>query len=110
MGAYFSPQIDKYFAAWILPDTWHKSHWADESRFYKFIKALDYYQDPERLNEARLQEKILSAVKQNHTFDPQVAEEIINQRVLDAREILDFLDETRDFPDPETEVWEPQLK
>lgn len=63
MDSYFSPKIDKYLAAWILPDTWHKSgHPTDDGRFHMFVKALDYYEYENRLDESMLLEKIVTFV------------------------------------------------
>jgi len=38
---YFTPLIDKYFARWILADTWHTNDQSDMDRFWLFIYAID---------------------------------------------------------------------
>ena len=43
---YFTPAIDKYFASWILPRTWNTPHPCDQSRFYRFIVAIDHFSKP----------------------------------------------------------------
>jgi len=43
---YFTKTIDKYFASWILPGTWHTKHWFDMARFYRFVFAIDYFSKP----------------------------------------------------------------
>ena len=43
---YFTPAIDKYFASWILPRTWATSHPSDQSRFYRFVVAIDHFSKP----------------------------------------------------------------
>lgn len=37
---YFTKAIDRYFAAWILPDTWESGHPSDTNKFYRFVYAL----------------------------------------------------------------------
>ena len=110
MKTYFTPEIDKYFAAWILKSTWHSGHSTDCEHFHMFVKALDHYKYETRLDEVMLREKILAAVQRNHDFDRDAAAEIIRSDVRDARAILDFLNDTRTFPDPQVEAWEPPLK
>ena len=93
---YFTPAIDKRFANWILPDTWHTFHLADMTRFYAFVAAIDRFStktsyrrvrardlgfedgDPDREiimppqshprthDSAAMREKILTAVERNH--------------------------------------------
>lgn len=43
---YFTKSIDKYFASWILHDTWHTSHPLDNDRFYRFVIAIDHFSKP----------------------------------------------------------------
>jgi hypothetical protein len=43
---YFTPAIDKYFASWILRDTWHTGHPLDMARFYCFVRAVDHFSGP----------------------------------------------------------------
>jgi len=43
---YFTKSIDKYFACWILPDTWHTGHPSDMDRFYRFVIAIDHFSKP----------------------------------------------------------------
>ncbi len=44
--SYFTPMIDKYFANWILKETWDTLHGSDVDRFYLFVKALSFYSKP----------------------------------------------------------------
>jgi len=43
---YFTKVIDKYFASWILPDTWSTSHPSDLGRFYLFVYAIHKLSKP----------------------------------------------------------------
>ena len=43
---YFTPAIDKYFASWIIRDTWHSGHPEDMDRFYRFIIAINHFSKP----------------------------------------------------------------
>jgi len=45
---YFTKAIDKYFASWILPDTWHTAHPSDMAKFYRFVIAIDHFSKPIR--------------------------------------------------------------
>jgi len=74
---YFTPAIDKYFAYWILKDTWYTSQ-DIEDNFYRFVLSLHYFsrsskngdRNPRTYNKQNLIEKILLAVKRNHeSFD-----------------------------------------
>ena len=124
---YFTPAIDKYFASWILPDTWHTGHPLDNYRFYRFVIAIDHFsksikrkplelndprltkytleerpyhakrivgsdRNPRTYDEKALKEKILLAVKRNHSnFNEKYAEELIDGYVKKAMIILDAL-------------------
>lgn len=43
MKYYFTKTIDKYFASWILADTWHTGHPSDMAKFYRFVIAIDHF-------------------------------------------------------------------
>ena len=109
MSDYFSSEIDKYLAAWILPDTWHKGHATDEQRFFMFVKALHHYDYANRFDEPALRDKLFAAVERNHKFNREAAQKIVANRVSEARTILDFLNATCKFPDPDIESWTPPL-
>ncbi|MBN2591727.1 MAG: hypothetical protein JXA96_17810, partial [Sedimentisphaerales bacterium] len=56
---YFTKAIDKYFASWILCDTWPTNHPLDMERFYRFIIAIHHFSrnkrnPPLELNDPRL--------------------------------------------------------
>lgn len=112
MDTCFSPEIDKYFAAWILPDTWNKTdHPSDCKRFHMFVKALDHYEFENRHDESLLREKIVAAVLRNHNnVSREGAQDIIEPLVLLASNLLEFLSDTREFPDPNVDAWEPPLR
>ena len=110
VSVYFSPQIDKYLASWILSSTWYESYQLDKERFYNFVNALNYYEYGNRFDESLLREKVLAAVKRNDTFTGEAAEDIIDGFVTNASLILYFLKVTRRFPIPDIEEWNPPLK
>ena len=115
--SYFTPAIDKYFAKWIINDTWSTGHWADEERFYLFVKAVDFYtralkpnlqvdgngdrppishfqpkvRNPRTCDEKSMREKILLAVQRNHPgFDEAYAETLAREYAGKAILILDY--------------------
>jgi len=45
---YFTPAIDKYFAAWILRDTWDSEHPIDTQRFNRFIRSINHFSKDKR--------------------------------------------------------------
>lgn len=47
---YFARVIDKYFAAWILRDTWYTGHPLDMERFYLFVYALHKLSKPIKMH------------------------------------------------------------
>ena len=57
---YFTPSIDKYFAAWILRDTWDSGHPLDMQRFYRFVRAIDHFSKAIRRPPLDLNDPILS--------------------------------------------------
>ena len=114
---YFTPAIDKYFANWITADTWHTGHWADEERFYLFVKAVDFYsralkrkeraedngdrppaaqiqpkaRNPRTYQEKAMREKIFLAVQRNHPkFDKVYAQKLAEEHASKAILILDY--------------------
>lgn len=134
---YFTPAIDKYFAAWILPTTWYKPDY-DEERFFRFVLALDRYsrpvknthmadsdakparsihnggllRNPRTYDQGAMKRKILQAVKQNHNFHKAQAERYASRFASEARLILDCLWVSRIHPigDKETRKWQSPLK
>ena len=82
----------------------------DEERFFMFVKSLDHYRYENRLDEAQLREKIVAAVVRNHGYEREGAEKALGDRVGEAWQILDFLNATREFPDPEVEGQTPPLE
>ena len=57
---YFTKAIDKYFASWILPDTWHTNHPSDMARFYRFIIAINHFSKPIKLKPLDLNDPSLA--------------------------------------------------
>jgi hypothetical protein len=114
---YFTKAIDKYFANWILTDTWFTHHESDDNRFYRFVLALDFFSRPIRnahwqdkykdgfrsiynkglLRNPRtsdsvvLKKKIILTVQRNHNFNDaelvKYADEFANRAII----ILDCL-------------------
>lgn len=108
MSDYFSNEVDKYFAHWILSSTWQSD--GDESRFFQFVKALDYYEYSTRLDESQLERKILAAVQRNHGSPNDAIRQRVEKLVRTARKILDFMNTTRDFPIDKVDAWSPPLR
>jgi hypothetical protein len=57
---YFTPTIDKYFAAWVLRDTWDSGHPLDMQNFYRFVRAIDHFSKAIRRSPLDLNDPILS--------------------------------------------------
>ena len=115
---YFTPMIDKYFADWILKETWNSSHPLDMKRFYTFVVAVHRLskQGDEILctyNEDTIKDSIVTAVQRNH---PGFAEDdlgrLAEERTRTAMQILDCLSATEgeDFPSSTMIEWKPPLR
>lgn len=109
-SVYFSPQIDRYFAHWILPGTWFKGNPQDDKRFYLFVKALHVYDYEHKFDESYLREKIINFVVRKHKFKKETAEEYVSAFVSRANDILYFLKDTDKFPIQEIDEWNPPLE
>lgn len=106
---YFTPEIDKYFAAWILKSTWCTDNAFDEERFHQFVKALDHFDYEHKFDESYLREKIVEFVVRKHKFKKETAEEYVVNYISKANEILWFLKHTREFPIATIDEWDPPL-
>jgi len=95
---YFTPAIDKYFASWILPDTWYTSHDDDLAKFYRFVIAIDHFSKrkknpPLDLNDPCLAEypersrPKMARVATGHSRNPRTYEErALKEKILLAVE------------------------
>ena len=125
MQTYFTPVIDKYFAAWIVESTWYTSDQRDDARFYRFVMAVftfskskkrsrehDASAHPRLYDERSMREKILKAVISNHRFNKNAAVEQAEKYAAKAMLILDFLWTIKKeaFPHMHMQKWDPPLK
>jgi hypothetical protein len=125
MTMYFSAAIDRYFAAWILPDTWDAAH--DMYKFYLFVYAVHFYskrvnrnldrarrrgdRNPRTFDESAMRTKIKRAIDRNHPrFDKARAVKIAEERAKAAMQILECLAAVQEwFPCIES-TWQPHLR
>lgn len=84
---YFTPAIDKYFAAWILPDTWYTDHPSDIANFYRFVRAIDHFSKPIKNPPLDLNDPNLS--KYSERLRPKMAQILVgfgrNPRTYDKK-------------------------
>jgi hypothetical protein len=104
MSIYFSKTVDRYFLAWIGPDTWDSFHPLDMERFYKFVKAIKRYS---RSNYGpKILENIVKAARNEH---PDLNDDYVKEIAQDfssiSHQILDY--ESTPFPDPLIEMRNP---
>ena len=72
---YFGNKIDKYFAKWILSETWNSVNPDDQQRFHQFCAALVHYNS--NLSESVLRCVIFLAILRNHCdFDEERGEQL----------------------------------
>lgn len=108
---YFTKEVDKYLAAWILPDTWNSAHPLDLGRLYHFAKAIHYYEV--KCSVKDIKERILRAIERNHSgYNKSKAQEDATYYAEKISVILVFFWTSKEkyVPDPEIESWEPPLK
>ena len=125
---YFTKGSDKYFASWILQDTWHTPQ-DIEDNFYRFIIAIHHCsksystrklkatgvleRHPRTYDKNALIDNILLAIKRNHeNFDHEYAKQLVLELAEKAIIILDALWFSRlaGFPNLEIQISNPPLK
>lgn len=124
---YFTPAVDKYFAAWILKSTCFTGHPFDERRFYRFVLAVHKLskpvavrdedgnlvdnrgRNPRTHDKAQFRAKIVEAVNRNGGFDADHLEIYASEYADRAMMLLEFLWETRHGL-PRVDQWNPPLK
>lgn len=110
---YFTSEIDRYFAHWILKATWFKGHDLDMERFYQFVLALHEYGirpgTIKNIDRTPLKENISKAVKNNHQFNETELDKYADKYAAKAMLIIDFLEFTSKGL-TNLDGWEPHLK
>jgi len=107
---YFGERTDKYFACWILQETWYTRHGSDLSHFHLFMNALLTFRET-RFSETDFREKILRAARNNHRLDEDHLKECVDRYVSDAWAVVEYLEAvTKYWPDRHTEQTDFLLK
>ncbi len=90
----FKPGTEAALKQWIGARTWDSGHPADTRRFYEFVNQ--YYLDHGHvIDERGLRAKIKDLLRMNGYPTVAYQEKLIQNRILLASKILEFLEVTR---------------
>lgn len=88
--------VNRYFEAWISQNTWNSSHWLDNERFYRFVKAIIRY-SRRKPTENDIRYKIMEIYKGK--LDEEFLYEEAERFTYKYSIILAY-ERTKDFPNP----------